>query len=75
MDKRGEVHLADSLRYFAVTRKAPATYQTKSTSSPMFVSPRTGYVGKMGGAPLLRNSIPRLTGLVKGENYFLDKPR
>lgn len=74
MDKRGECHCPDALRYFAITRR-PSDLESMRDERPVSFSSVTGYIGMRDKAPLLRNQVKRLRGLVRGKNYFMDRPK
>lgn len=70
MYHRGETHLPDALRYFAIARKSNINDEV----SAIPFSEITGYVGIREHEIPLRYKIKRLPGLVRGKNYFLDRP-
>jgi len=72
VDEKGETHIADALRYYAVSRKCVEQDPTP-TEAPMTFSRITGYIGRTGNEPLLRYKIKRLPSLKRGVNYFINK--
>lgn len=76
MYPRGETHIADALRYFAMMRRHSEIPSGEYTSVPY--SSVTGYIGIQNGGEdnvPLRNKIKRLPGLERGKTYFIDRPR
>lgn len=73
LDKKGEAHLADMARYYAIMRKALVVASPIEVFDHMQSNPRTGYIGVGSDEGRLKDRIKRLPGLKRNKNYFLDK--
>lgn len=72
MEKQGETHIADELRYFAISRKSTESSREIFTMD-LITNPITGYISGVNAEDSLLSHIQRLPGLVKGKNYFYDR--
>lgn len=75
LNKKQETHMADALRYFAVSRKS-SEQVGREAIQPIHLNPVTGYIcaDNNGDESPLRNRIPRFFNLRRGINYFFDRP-